>query len=210
MNGIDKQHFGVEAAIEARIYRGLTASAVAAVGQYTYVSRPQARVYVDSERLPRGDSRTIYMENFYVPGTPQQAYSVGLKYSGKEFWFANLNFNYFDDIWLDFNPIRRTEAAVADIPRNSDLFQAVIFQEKAPAGYTLDFFGGKSFKLADNYFLNLTVGVNNILNSKEIITGGYEQGRFEFEQNGDNRFPNRYYYMYGLNYFVNATFRINL
>lgn len=210
LNGIDKQHFGIEAAVEARIYRGLTANAVAAVGQYTYVSRPQAKVYVDSERFPRGDSRTIYMKNFYVPGTPQQAYSFGLKYSGKEFWFASLNFNYFDDIWIDFNPIRRTEAAVADIPRDSELFQSTIFQEKAPAGYTLDFFGGKSFKLADNYFLNLTVGVNNLLNNQEIITGGYEQGRFEFEPNGDNRFPNRYYYMYGLNYFFNATFRIQL
>ncbi|NJL75251.1 MAG: TonB-dependent receptor [Saprospiraceae bacterium] len=210
LNGIDRQHFGIEAAVEARIYRGLTANVVAAVGQYTYVSRPQARIYVDSERFARGDSRTIYMQNFYVSGTPQQAYSLGLKYSGKEFWFASLNFNYFDDIWIDFNPIRRTEAAVADIPRDSELFQSTIFQEKAPAGYTLDLFGGKSFKLADNYFLNLTVGVNNLLNNQGIITGGYEQGRFEFEPNGDNRFPNRYYYMYGLNYFFNATFRIEL
>lgn len=210
MNGIDRLHFGGELAVEGRIVGGLSFSAVAAIGQYTFNSRPITASYNDSDRLPVLVDRTIYMKNFYVPGTPQQAYSVGLKYSGKKYWFANLNFNYFDDIWIDFNPIRRTEEVVADIDRDSDLFRSIIFQEQAPSGYTLDLFGGKSFRLADDYFLNFTVGINNILNNQSLVTGGYEQGRFEFDENGNNLFPNRYYYMFGLNYFVNATFQVRL
>ncbi len=210
MTDIDKLHFGGEIAAEARIYKGLSINAIAAIGQYTYTSRPKGTVYVDSELLPRVTDRTIYMKNFYLGGTPQQAYALGLRYSGKKFWFANLTFNYFDEIWIDFNPLRRTEQVVEDIDRNSSLFRSIIYQEKAASNYTLDFFGGKSFKLASNYFLNLTLGVNNILNNKNFITGGYEQGRFEFDANGNNRFPNRYFYMFGLNYFMNATFRVNI
>ncbi len=210
INGIDRLHFGGELAVEGRIIGGLSFNAVAAIGQYTFNSRPTTSIYTDSGRGAVVENRTIYMKNFYVPGTPQQAYSFGLKYSGKQYWFANLSFNYFDEIWMDFNPIRRTEEAVADISRDSEQFKSIIYQDGPNSGYTLDFFGGKSFRLADNYFLNFTVGVNNLLNNQELRTGGYEQGRFEIDDMGENDFPNRYYYMFGLNYFVNATFRVRI
>ena len=61
-----------------------------------------------------------------------------------------------------------------------------------------------------NYFLNLMASVNNILDNRELIIGGFEQGRFDFEEKNVARFPNRYYYMYGLNYFLNATFRVKI
>jgi len=71
---------------------------------------------------------------------------------------------------------------------------------------TLDLFGGKSFKIND-YFVYLTIGVNNILDNTELVTGGYEQLRFDFESKNANRFPERRYYMYGRNYFINLAFR---
>lgn len=217
LQNIDRQHFGVELAAEARLFGGLSLSAVAALGQYTYTSRQSADIYLDNSSLLLVEDRTVYSRNFYVPNTPQNAYSASLKYEGKQFWFANLTFNYFDNIWMDFNPNRRTDAAISfdaqgvdRVAQGSALWNSILFQEKAPAGYTLDFFGGKSFKLGRNYFLNLTVSVNNILDNQDLITGGFEQGRFDFEDKDVERFPNRYYYMFGLNYFVNATFRVNL
>ncbi len=217
LRGIDKQHFGVELAAEARLFGGLSLSAVAALGQYTFTSRPTADIYLDNSSLLLVEDRTVYAKNFYVPNTPQTAYSATLKYEGKQYWFANLSFNYFDDIWIDFNPNRRTDAAVSldergidRVAQGSKLWNDIIFQEKAPSGYTLDFFAGKSFKLGSNYFLNLTASVNNILDNQNLIIGGFEQGRFDFDEKNVEVFPNRYYYMYGLNYFLNATFRINL
>ncbi len=217
LRGIDKQHFGVELAAEAKLFGGLSVSAVAALGQYTFVSRPTADIYLDNSSLRLVDDRTIYAKNFYVPNTPQTAYSASLKYQGKKYWFASLSFNYFDDIWMDFNPNRRTDAAVSfdergidRVEQGSGLWNEIIYQERAPSGYTLDFFAGKSFKIGENYFLNLTASVNNILDNQELITAGYEQGRFDFEEKNVDLFPNRYLYMFGLNYFVNATFRINL
>jgi hypothetical protein len=56
-------------------------------------------------------------------------------------------------------------------------------------------------------FLALNAGVNNILNNKSIITGGFEQLRFDVENKDVNKFPPRLFYAFGLNYFLSATIR---
>jgi hypothetical protein len=71
----------------------------------------------------------------------------------------------------------------------------------------LNVFGGKSWKINKTY-LYLNVGINNLLNNTDLITGGFEQLRFDAESRQVNRFPNRYFYAFGLNYFVNISVRI--
>jgi len=51
------------------------------------------------------------------------------------------------------------------------------------------------------------VGVNNILNNQNIITGGFEQLRFDFNDRNINKFPPRLFYAYGANYFASVTLR---
>ena len=152
------------------------------------------------------------MKNFYESGIPQTAASLGVSYNSPDYWFLNVNVNYYDHIYMGINPDRRRSTAVEGVEKGSDLWNEIVFQEKAPSGMTLDLFGGKSFKWGD-YFLYLNVGVNNVLNNKNIITGGFEQFRFDYaetdaEQPNPGSFPNRYFYMYGLNYFISATLRI--
>jgi hypothetical protein len=206
-NGIDQQHMGTELSAEWNITSALQVSGVAAIGQYIYSSRPTATIINDNDPTIAVQDRTIYQKNFYIPGTPQTAYTAGLRYQGKKFWFANLNFNYFDNVWLDFNPNRRTEAAVFDLEPGSEQWNNIIFQEKGDPGFTVDFFGGKSFKFGD-VFLYLNVGVSNILDNQDFITGGYEQLRFDFETQDPSRFPTRYYYLFGRNYFINLSLRL--
>ena len=57
-------------------------------------------------------------------------------------------------------------------------------------------------------FLYLNVGVSNILDNRNFITGGYEQLRFDYETKDVDRFPSRYYYAFGRNYFINLAMRI--
>ena len=104
---------------------------------------------------------------------------------------------------------RRTERAVFDIDptTESGLWNSILDQERADPAWTVDVFGGKSFKIND-MFLYLNVGVSNILNNREFKTGGYEQLRFDFETQDPNRFPTRYFYYFGRTYFVNLTWRI--
>ncbi len=205
LNDIDKQHFGVELAVETKIFAGLSANAVASIGQYTYTNRPTAKITQDNSSEVLVSDRTIYQKNFYIPGTPQRAYSVGLRYNSSKFWFATVSFNVFDERYLDFNPDRRTSAAVDPIEYGTADWNEAIDQERLDLEYTLDFFGGKSFKIKNDYFIYLNVGVSNILNNRDFATGGYEQLRFEGTD--IDRFPNRYYFAYGVNYFASITFR---
>ncbi len=205
LTGIDKKHFGIELAGEAQIVTGLSINAVAAIGQYIYNSRPLAYITQDNDSELLADGQTIYQKNFYIPGTPQQAYSFGLRYNSPKFWFANVSVNLFNEMYLDFNPDRRTAAAVEPITYGSDEWTTTINQERLDPQVTMDLFGGKSWRFDYKYYIYLTVGVSNALNNRQFITGGFEQLRFDGED--INKFPNRYYYAYGINYFAQIAFR---
>jgi hypothetical protein len=130
---------------------------------------------------------------------------VGLRYNSRKYWFANVTFNLFDEMYLSFNPDRRTSNAVDPINPDSPEWTEAINQERLDMQYTMDLFGGKSFKIKNDYFVYLTVGVSNILNNKDFITGGFEQRRFDGTDL--DKFPSRYYYAYGINYFASVAFR---
>ncbi len=204
INGIDRQHFGVEIAGEAQIVTGLSITGAVALGQYTYTNRP-SMTFTQDNTAEVLSVETVYQKDFYVDNTPQRAYSVGLRYNSPKFWFANVTFNYFDEMYLDFNPLRRTVEGVATLEPGSESFNQTIFQEELANQYTLDIFGGKSWRFDYKYYIYLTVGVSNILNNRDFATGGYEQLRYV--QGDLDRFPNRYYYAYGINYFAQIAFR---
>ncbi|HEY6978311.1 MAG TPA: hypothetical protein VH396_18565, partial [Chitinophagaceae bacterium] len=56
-------------------------------------------------------------------------------------------------------------------------------------------------------YLVFSAGINNLLNNRDMITGGYEQLRFDFDTRDPNQFPPKYYYGYGINYFLSVTIR---
>ncbi|QEC69780.1 TonB-dependent receptor [Panacibacter ginsenosidivorans] len=212
LSNIDKLHFGGEFGFEAKVARNLTVNAAAAVGRYYYNSRQNAVVSLDNtaEIL---DKQTVYSENYRIAATPQEAYSLGFTYRSPKFWFLSLTGNYFDQMWLDFNPIRRTAAAVEGVDPKSTQWQEIIDQTRLKAAYTVDFFGGYSYKISRTtqklkpMYLVFNVGINNLLNNKNIVTGGYEQLRFDFDTKDPNQFPAKLYYAYGLNYFASVTLR---
>ena len=209
LTGIDERHAGVELALDLKLSTSLSVVGAAAIGDYVYTSRPVATISQDNNAELLEENQIIYQKDFFVPNTPQQAYTVGLKYNSAKYWFVNLNFNYFDKMYLDFNPTRRTEAAVSDLIKseNIELWEDILFQESLPSNYTADLFGGKSWRI-DDKFIYLTIGVNNFLNNTNFITGGYEQSRFDFENRDVNRFPPRYFYAYGANYFIGLSLRL--
>ncbi len=209
LNPVDERHIGLELALEARVTSALTLNGVAAIGQYTYTSRPQGILVLDDDGLirPRG---TVFMKDFYVPGTPQQAFTFGVNYRSARFWFLNVNFNYFNELYLDFSPDRRIADAVYGLDESDPLFRQIIEQTKAPDAFTVDLFGGKSFKFGDT-FLYLTLGVTNLLDNRNLVTGGFEQLRFDRAQvqsTGINVFPPKLYYAFGTNFFVMAAVRL--
>src|SRR5690606_14890502 len=81
---------------------------------------------------------TVYATNYYVSGTPQEAYTAGLTYRSKNFWSVFLNVNYFGGSWLDFNPVRRTSAAVDLVEPGSPQWDAILQQEQVDGAWTVD------------------------------------------------------------------------
>lgn len=215
INGLNSVSKGIEASVEVKIGPSLEARAVGTLGSHRYSNRPIGTAYFDNDQRVLFDRR-LYIKNYVVPGTPQTAGTVGLTYNSPNFWFATVNVNYFDNMYLDFFPQRRTIEAVTLVPNpqftqqvidpDSDLFGRIIDQVKAPSAMTLDFFGGKSFKVNDS-FIYFNLGVNNILDKTDFITGGFEQSRFDFETRDVDRFPERNFYAFGRNFFVSLDYR---
>ncbi len=213
---IDKRHVGTELAVDYTLGKGFSTSMVLALGQYYYSSRPNATISVDNTSELLANDETVYAKNFYVGGTPQDAFTLGFNYRAKKFWFINLNFNYYNNSYLDFNPARRTEAAVDLVDQTTTQWDNIVTQEKLNSEFTIDFFGGKSWKLNNyfksmkrNSFLVLNVGVSNILNNKDQITGGYEQLRYDYVERNPDSFKPKYFYAFGTTYFVNLILRMN-
>ena len=212
LNNIGKEHYGIEFGSEVNLSKGLTLGAVASVGRYRYNTRQTATVTADntSDVLAKD---IVYSENFNVP-VPQEVYTVGLNYRSPKFWYVNLNFNYFDQMWLDFNPVRRTTAAVSGVEENSELWRRIVDQTRLDAQYTLDASAGYSWLLNNSMkglkkrtFLVLGINVSNILNNKDIVSGGFEHLRFDFTEKNVDKFAPKKFYSYGTTFSANIALR---
>ena len=213
LSNIGRQHYGAELGLDVKLGAGVSFNAAANIARYYYNTRQKATVTLDNSSAILANDVTIYSENFRV-ATPQEAYTAGLEYRSPNFWFVNASVNYFNEMWLDFNPLRRTAAAVAGLDPKSDMYKGIIDQTKLDNQYTVDFFGGYSWKvnnhfksLKKNMFLVLNIGVNNLLDNKKIVSGGFEQLRFDFEERNINKFPPKRFYSYGRTFFASVGLR---
>lgn len=208
--GVNRRHIGVEGAFEWKPVPSWVISAGANAGYYRYTNRPLLYQTADNTGAIGLDSIVVYQENFLVPRTPQTAATLALKYEGKQFWFASLSLNWTDNFWFSFDPTRRRAEAVLGQEPGSPIWNTIINQRKAPAAYTLDFFGGKSWRLRRNTFLFLNVGVNNILDNKNIIISGREAYLFAFGRELDDQrlYTHEVQYAPGLNYFISLGIRM--
>lgn len=204
MTGVDQTHMGLELGVEAKLSPTWTATAVIAKGQYLYSSRPSATITRDNLDTTEVAGRTVYWKNYRVGGMPQTAMSLGARYNSPKFWSVGANLNYFADIYLDPNPDRRTQEALTNLVTDDPQWDKLLDQTKLDDGVTLDLFATKSWMYHKKYRIALNASVSNVLDNQDLITGGFEQLRFD-TQNPD-KFPARYGYMYGRTFFAMLTF----
>ena len=172
--------------------------------------------------IPEDTEITQYKktQKHYVPSTPQLAASLGLNWN-YNYWFVDLDVEYFDEAYLDMNPLYRTDYAVQG-PDGKATPQEVVYmttQEKFDPCLLLNVSVGKSWFIQRKYQLGFSLNVKNLLGNKLIKsnflgagvkTGGYEQTRM-VDNTKDKavyyKFDPKYFYMPGTNYMLNIYFR---
>ena len=179
-----------------------------AAGRYVYAES----CYDENGNLLAGATPNVKeWKKHYVPSTPQLAADLGLNYRTNSYWFFEIDAQYFAKSYLDMNPLYRTSMAVAGpdnivTPVEEEYMAA---QEEFDPVFLLNASVGKSWYINRKYNFGFSLNVQNILNNKNVKTGGYEQTRLIDSASGQRyyRFDSKYFYMQGLNYMLNLYFR---
>ena len=215
MNGIDEVHTGLEVGVSVPLIAGIEAQGALSYGYYAYTSNPYVTQTVDNSEQVVLQNERVYWKDMRVPSTPQTALSIGLNYRGPHNIYAGIDVNYYNAMYLDMNPLYRTDQALI----NYDMFapdvrermiQEMGRQEQFDDAFVLNANFSKSWYIG-SYNLGFSLEVKNLLNDKNIKTGGYEQMRLKKnELNGKTyytRFDSKYFYMFGTTYYLNIYFR---
>jgi hypothetical protein len=201
MTNINQRHSGIEIGVDKTIYSSHIVQFVLGFNQSVYTNEPKLQAWQDNNNAALFYNRKVYLINYRLGNSPQLVSAIGYKFNSTKSWFAGVYFNYFDEIYIEPNPDRRTNEAVTKYQQNEkELASEIVTQEKLPSYFVLNANCGKSFRLKKKRTLSFNVSVSNMLNNKNIITGGYEQLRWDPQQ--INRFPNKYSYLPGTTYMI--------
>jgi len=205
MTGMDQLYTGVELGMSGNVTSTIRLMGAFTTGQYIYNSRPTATITVDNSLEVLDEGKTIYLKNYRIGGMPQTGATAGISYNSPKYWFTGVNFNYVTDIYLDPNPDRRTEEALEGYVASDPQVAEIIDQQKLDAGYSVNFFIGKSWRTKNYNFIRVNINVNNLTNNTGFISGGFEQLRYDVSDIG--KFPPKIGYAFGLNYFAMLTYQ---
>ena len=225
IRGINERHMGVELGFKIPTYLvpNLSLQGVLSLGEYIYTSTPYMTQTVDNSAdvvmrdvpVPYWNKTVLndgtVVQKHYVPGTPQTAASLGLSYN-YNYWFIDADVEYFDRAYLDMNPLYRTDTAVAGLDNTitDEEVRYMTTQERFKPAWLVNLSVGKSWYINRKYQIGFSANVKNLLNNKNVKTGGYEQTRMvdnTVSKSRYYRFDSRYYYMAGTNYMLNIYFR---
>lgn len=120
MTGIEKEHYGVEAAFEFQATQHLSFSLMGTLSEAKYVNNPLAQVNYEGQRPAEtaklnlctnpvtGEKMPLQViaKGMHVSGTPLAAASFAVKYN-INYWFFEVDANYYAHSFLSFSPYRR-------------------------------------------------------------------------------------------------------
>ncbi|MDE6235211.1 MAG: TonB-dependent receptor [Muribaculaceae bacterium] len=210
LSGIQTERKGVELGMTVKIIDGLSATATGAFARYTYRNNPSG---VRSAQNGAMDdvTRTTYLKNYHVGGTPQQAYGLALNYAAPKQWFFEINANYFCDGYVDLAPTRHEELpGLWKFCTTEEQYQERLaefaHQDKLKNSFVMNLSIGKMIYTKFGG-LNFNLSVQNLLNNRNIQTGGFQESKIDYTNYSLTKFPNRYYYAQGIRVFFNVGVR---
>ena len=208
LTNVHKVYKGVELGLAYKLTPSITLSGAMNLARYQYKNRPTGtRSYENGTEADI--TKTVYLKNFYVSGTPQEAYSLSLNWAAPKMWFFELTGTYMDKAYIDLSPIRHEQMDELYKMANTeeelvDMMKEISKQEKLNSAFVLGASIGHVIYLNRRSSLNFNLNVDNILNNRKIMTGGYQQGRFDYKNYTTGKFPNKIYYAQGIKVYLNV------
>ena len=191
MTGVNKEHYGIEAALVYKVTSALSFNVLAAITEAQYTNNPLGSFMTEDDQELKNDKETIYMDGARMGGTPLTALSFGVDYNVNG-WYLSANLNYYDRIYVSPSLFARKASMVKD-EGGYDENGNPVSSLKAPSqfhgdgGFLLDASIGKSIRLKGGKQLNINLSLNNILNNEDMITGGYEQNRGDVNEDNEKK-----------------------
>lgn len=206
LSGIRAEYKGVELGMQYKIYAGLSATLTGAFTRYNYRNNPTG-VRSAQNGAMADVTRTTYLKNYHIGGTPQQAYGLALNWAAPRQWFFEVNANYFCDGYVDLAPTRHEEMPglwkfCTSVEEYEARLREFTHQDKLKNAFVMNLSIGKMIYTRWGG-LNFNLSVNNLLNNRNIQTGGFQESKLDYTNFNLNKFPNRYYYAQGIRIFFN-------
>ncbi|MDY3848150.1 MAG: TonB-dependent receptor [Prevotella sp.] len=205
LTGVEKEYYGVEYGLKFKIISAFSIQAVGTVSEAKYASDANVRYMLSTS----GDYGTdiCHLKGVRESGTPLLAQSLTLSYNNKG-WFIDLTGNYYDRMYLSPSVYHRYDEICE---HDNDGNAIVPDQWEGNGGFMLDASIGKLIRLKKGQ-LSINLTLTNILNNRDICTGGYEQSRSDLTSSGNSRgylfsMNPKKFYAYGTNGMLNFTYR---
>lgn len=202
LGGVKKVYKGVEIGMAFKITPSLTLSAAGTFARYQYKNRPIGTRSYENGMTP-DITKQVYLKNFYLGGTPQQAYNASLNWAAPKQWFFEVSGSWMGDAYVTLSPVRHEQMpALSDKVGSEQEYYALMGQitkqEKLKNAFVLNLSIGKLIYLTRKTSMNLNLNIDNILNNRQIMTSGYQQGRFDYTNYDVSKYPNKYMYGQGI------------
>ena len=205
LTGVEQGYYGVEYGLKIKITSAFSIQAVGTVSEAKYANDANVR-YMLSTSGDYGND-ICHLKGVREASTPLLAQSLTLSYSNKG-WFIGLTGNYYDHIYLSPSVYYRYDEICE---HDNDGNAIVPDQLEGNGGFMLDASIGKLIRLRKGQ-LSINLTLTNILNNRDICTGGYEQSRDNLTSSGNSRgyvfsMNPKKFYAYGTNGMLNFTYR---
>jgi hypothetical protein len=216
ITGMGQRHLGAELGAEIKLSSMFSLIWAGTLSDYRYSNNPVVYTNAENgfdvtENGQRDEKWPVYWKNYFVAGSPQIAGTLGLVFN-HNYWWVNINANYFDRIFCTVNPDRRTPNAIGtpnlDKPDELEQYHKVTDQTRLKGQFTLDLSVSKSWRIK-RYTIGFNINVTNITNNKNLITTAWEAYRFDYQNNNTEKFQNKYYYAFGTTFFAGFNFTFN-
>lgn len=211
LKGVRRQYKGIELGMAYKITPSLTATMAGTWARYQYKNRPTGIRSYENGMMDDIETK-VYLNNFFVGGTPQTAVNVGLDWAAPKQWFFNVNASWMGDSYVSISPIRHE--ALDDLwqhfPDKEELeakMHSLAQQDKMKNAFVLNASIGKLVYINRKVSMNFNLSATNLLNNRNIMTNAFQQGRFDYTNYDAQKFPNKYQYAQGIRLFLNVGVR---